>query len=134
MKSKYISIVLTLALMICSLCGCGGPGAKSNHFVVEYVAQAGVLSPSIIMVGQYKGETVKLAIDSFKDCTLSSMEFIDGDQVSFSGTEEGYLKIDGGVLITLTDPESVSHTLEIKEDSSFELEELTGGWRLLLPV
>lgn len=68
-----------------------------------------------------------------KDCAFSSMEFIAGDEATLSGTEEGYLKIEGGIFLTLIDSEGKSHTVEIKEGSSFDLEELEGGWRLLLP-
>ena len=130
LRNLKIIAVLTLALtLLCSLSSCG----SSNKFTVDYVGTAGVLSANVIIVGQYKGEETKLAaFEAFKDCTFVDMEFI-GDTVTLSGTEDGNMKYDNGVILKLKDADGQTHSVEVKDGSEFELEELEDGWHLLLP-
>ena len=130
MKNKVISVALLLCLIICIFCGCGA----NDVFTVDYVAEAGILNAAMIIVGQYQGETVKMDAGSFKDCTITDVQFAAGEDVVLSGTEEGYLKIEGGIILTMTDADGASHTVEVKEGSEFKLDTSDeNAWRSLLP-
>ena len=131
MKIRYrITALLLAGMVMLAICSCG---ASDNTFTVDYVASAGVLNSTVIIVGQYKGEEAKLDVGhAFKDCTFTGMDFVE-ENPTLSGTEEGYLKYEGGVILTLTDADGQTHTVEVKEGSKFKLEELDDGWRLLLP-
>ena len=121
---------LLLALIVCGLSGCGG--SQDEKFPVDFVAQ-GSGSVPILIVGQYKGKQCKMSA-AFKDCTLTEAEYLDGEGATLSGTAEGYLKIDGGVRLTLKDADGATHTVEVKDGTQFSMDTSNkDAWRFLLP-
>lgn len=128
MKTRITILALILALMLCGLSGCGK--AKDDTFTVDYVARANML----IIVGQYNGKQAKMSADAFKDCTLTMAENLDGEVATLSGTEDGLLKIDGGVRLTLQDADGNTHTVDVKEGTKLKVDTSDkDAWRFLLP-
>ena len=133
MKTRIVALGLVLCLTMTLLCACGSKEAD-HTFTVDYVAMAGVTRTVIIIVGQHQNKTAKMDAGSFKDCTLISVEYLAGEGATMSGTEDGYLKIDDGVRLTLRDAEGATHTVDVKEGSVFTLDtSVEGAWRILLP-
>ena len=133
MKTRITLTALLLVAVISILCACGSKKVD-NTFTVDYVAMAGVVKPVIVIVGQHQNKTVKMDAGSFKDCTLISAEYLAGEGATMSGTEDGYLKVDEGMRITLKDANGTTKTVDVKEGSVFTLDtSVDGAWRILLP-
>ncbi len=132
MSKRVLFFTVFLCLLVCILCACKAE-KPDNTFTVDYVATAGAAKPVILIVGQCQGRTVKMDAGSFKDCTLLEAEYL-SESPTLSGTEEGYLKINGGVAIRVKDSKGAEHKIEVKEGSVFTLDtSVEGAWRILLP-
>ena len=128
MKLRITLITLILTFALISLCGCG---AKDDSFTVDYVGKAG---NTLLIVGQYQGKQAKMDAEAFKDCTFVEAKPLSGDTVDITGTPEGYLKIMGGVMLTLKDGGGKTVEVEVKEGSKFKVDTSNkDAWRFLLP-
>lgn len=132
MNKRLLFSAVLLCLLVCILCACKAE-KPDNTFTVDYVATASGTKPVILIVGQCQGRTVKMDAGSFKDCTLLEAKSL-SDSPTLSGTEEGYLKINEGILIRVKDAKGAEHKIEVKEGSVFTLDtSVDGAWRILLP-
>ena len=128
MKLRFTILAIILALSLACLSGCG---SKDDSFTVDYVGKAGNI---LLIVGQYQGETAKMDAGAFKDCTLVDAQPLSGDTVDITGTPEGYLRIMGGVRLTLKDGNGNTVDVEVKEGSKLKVDTSDkDAWRFLLP-
>ena len=129
---KKAMLAILLLAVTAALCACGGGGDK--QFKVEYVGSASVMSTDLYIQGTYEGDGTKLAVqNAFEGCTVKEFAFANPENVTMSGTEEGHLKFDGGIILTLEDADGVSHSVTVKEESVFDVTENGGSMQLKLP-
>ena len=118
--------VLLLACSLVSACG------KSNTFTVNYVGTPSLFSVNLFIDGKLGDEKMNIWLrDAFKGCTVTEFNLAGAEM---SGTEEGYMKFNGGVVITVEDESGRSHEITIKEGSTFSAEKDGDTVRLLPPA
>ena len=133
MKKRSVTIFLLFCLMLVFFSACKGPADDS--FTVDYAGQVSIFNPTLFIAGKYKGETMKVDVRSFKDFAdfdYSTLEYIDGENAVFSGTEDGLTKIEGGIRLTMADTSGKKHVVEIKNGSRFKVAEKTADGVLLV--
>lgn len=129
---KILTVLLTalLAALLLALCSCGG---SANQFKVIYVGGPGPMSPVVLIHGELDGEEMDLGVkEAFKDCTVKNIAFAEGESVTLKGTDEGRLRYDGGVIVTLENADGKSFDVTVKEESVFTAEK-DGDTVYLLP-
>lgn len=121
-------ILLIAAILLAALLlGCGG-----KKFKVEHVLMSSILGGGYLIEGTYQGKTYKLPLNSFQDCKATDLSFA-SEQVTLSGTGGGYLSMDGGINLNLTDSNGETHTVFIGEGATFDAVEDGDSLKLLLP-
>ncbi len=125
---KALVLLIAAILLAALMFGCGG----SKKFKVEHVLMSSILGGGYLIEGTYQGKTYRLPLNSFQDCKATDLSFA-SQEVTLTGTGGGYLSMDGGINLNLTDSNGETHTVYIGEGATFDAVMEGDTIKLLLP-
>ena len=128
---KKIRKALAILLMAAAVCvlfvGCG-----PKRFEVNYCGAASVFG-SYFIDGAYDGETYRLPLDCFRDCTVTDMTFEEAANMKMLGTPDGKIRFSTAMVLTVRDADGAVHTVHMGEGDAFEAVKDGGTLKLILP-
>lgn len=129
MKRILTALIATLLLLI--LCACGG---GADQFKVAYVWGNGPNTSVVVIRGEMDGKERDLGVrEAFKDCQVKDVKLAKGETMTLQGTDDGHLRYDGGVIVTLENADGKTFDVTVAEDSVFAAEQEGDTVRLLPP-
>ena len=151
---KKCIIILLAILLTFSLCACG-----SKTFTVESVGfdrrrgnapmgnsqkigfqDYAPCTDNLMLIGQYQGKEVELYVNNaLKDSTFVSFDLENEKDYEYYETDEyqkslsTIYRFEGGAVLTTEDADRTIHTLTVKRDSKFDVDDSDGNIKLILP-